>query len=642
MKVKNYIPYGLIILIVLTVLSACDMSTPYYQNVEATARRASVQPLFYIPVLKAYFATPLPEEEKLTREDVEKLLSEKIKEALEKEKEGKYETALTEIEVWGYLSQSRTHIPLGAIVPKWAKFPEKVLVVYKVEKTEITAWEKQYEKDVLDISELANVSPSQAREIISRLRMDGYSISKEKIDVEQEVKFLWFDDGWDDKYPLTLDWKVVVEGTEENIITGYDPRGILIVRHIPEKPNGELRRVMIKAEYLDLKDEYKPKTDEETALENEIVSLKDSLERYQKEEKVEKRDIHKATWGDVALGTVKIEEFWVMSAASGVFLGNMKVRHEAGGYQPTSTQHAIFGEKKGIVLTNAHVARQSLMGEIYVTEDKEIMWVFYPAAAMVRYTQDSDLYGSPAQVLFIDYSPVYSTDYDTAILVTTEVPNYEKHKAMLGNSDNIKEGDEVIMVGNPSYMQKFLTRGVVSNTNYSFTKSLLFDRWLNEGMGREHFNWAMNSNFWFDTPIGIGGTSGSGVWAAEGTEKGKVVALHNMGMMTCVSIASAKSEKKEINTNDLSGDLKDVNKEISERLFRDYPYKEAKFIFSAKDFDKEESTFEDAMKACGHMVEIAGMNAGVPINYVKQFLQERGLNPDDFGWQGIANEYWEK
>jgi len=276
-------------------------------------------------------------------------------------------------------------------------------VVYKVEKTEITEWEKQYEKDILAISELANVSPTQARGIISRLRVEGYSISKEEVDVEQGVTLLWFDDGWDDPYPLTLEWQVVVEGTEENIIMGYDPRGVLIVKPIPEKSVGELKRVMVGAGYFDLKDEYKPKTEVEKALEGEVKILKEALGKQKKEEEVDKRDIGKATWADVTYGTVKVEEFWVMSAASGVFLGNMKAREAFGGEQSYGGQvHDIWGEKKGVVLTNAHVAQASLNLKIYVSKDKEVMWVFFPATAMVRYTQDSDLYGSPAQILTID------------------------------------------------------------------------------------------------------------------------------------------------------------------------------------------------------------------------------------------------
>ena len=32
----------------------------------------------------------------------------------------------------------------------------------------------------------------------------------------------------------------------------------------------------------------------------------------------------------------------------------------------------------------------------------------------------------------------------------------------------------------------------------------------------------------------------------------------------------------------------------------------------------------------------------IPINKVKAYLQERGMDPEHFGWEGLQDEYWEK
>ena len=56
----------------------------------------------------------------------------------------------------------------------------------------------------------------------------------------------------------------------------------------------------------------------------------------------------------------------------------------------------------------------------------------------------------------------------------------------------------------------------------------------------------------------------------------------------------------------------------------------------------KESTFKLAMEDCGLWVEVTGMSAAIPINKVKAYLQERGINPDDFGWESVEKEYWEK
>uniref|UniRef100_A0A6H1ZTH1 Putative trypsin-like peptidase domain containing protein n=1 Tax=viral metagenome TaxID=1070528 RepID=A0A6H1ZTH1_9ZZZZ len=633
------------------------------EDVKKAARRASVQTSFHIPVMKAFFTTPLAEKEEITRAKLNeagekrmKEIDEKIKQAIEEERkkqaEDKYESFLTEINEWGYLPVSKSMIPLGTFAPAYAKFPERILVGTTTEKKEIKEWEKEYEKDVLSVSETANVSPTKAREIISRLRASGYSINKEEISQSSDVKLLWFRAGWDSEYPTELDWKVEVEGTETNIITGYDPRGILIVRWVPDK-----KRVYVKAGYFDLKTEYREKPDEVKKLEEEIRGLKEEKEKLKKdlEEKqsqldqakdVPKRDIGTATWADVQYGTVKLERFWILAQASGIFLGNMRVLKEQRGWMPYRAwgnyEQTINSEMKGVVLTNAHVASYAKMFEIWISKDKEIMWILFPGVPYVRMTKDSDHYGSPAEILSIDQVPVMSMDVDAAIMVTSPIPQYEPHKAVLGNSDKVKEGDPVIMVGNPSGFQKFLTQGVVSNTKYSVLDTLNSARWFKYLKLKERFNWLKNSNFWFDTPIGVGGTSGSGVWALKGSEKGKVVAIHNMGLVQQQSSIASSKDDTEWNPKEFTGygKLSDVARHQFQAFFADYPYQKASYRYSQEEFEKENDTFSEMMQA--HSYSISGMNAGIPINYVKRFLQERGLDPDHFGWGPLKEKYWEK
>ncbi len=658
-KYKNKIFIALVMCLIFLLFSApifmCEFSTGQTkEDIKLAARRASVQPVFYIPVIKATFTNPIDVDEKLTKEDIENLLEEKIKIAIEKEKEketrNKYNEYLTNIDVWGYEVVSQTHIPLGALAPKWAKFPERVLVVYKTEKKEITAWEKEYEKDILAVSETANVSPSQAKEIINRLHAEGYSISKEKLKEAESVELLWFEDGWNTKYPQTLKWSVETLGTKNNIIIGYDSRGILEIQ-----PVADDARLHVVAGYFDLKDEYKPKSDEVKKLESQIEMLQEDVKDKQiiidaeTKKKETKRDISNATYNDVRYGTVKLEEFWMMSAASGVFLGNMKVTDKFWGFQSSwgSYKQVIGNEEKGVILTNAHVANMALSFKVYVSEDKEEMWVVLPGVPYIRYTQDTDLLGSPAQVLWIEGAPVSSLDFDCALMVTTKVPEYDKYKVTFGNSDNVKEGEKVIMVGNPTYMQKFLTEGVITNKSYNLFKSLIGGSILWEGkIPHRMYRTMINSDLWFDTPIGIGGTSGSGVWALEGSEKGKMIALHNMGLRQPLSIASAIYDKKDINVDSISLSvspnslLKNILRKHGSKFFEHYPFKEAKFRFRMDSFIKKEPIFGTAMKDLGLWVNIAGMNAGVPINKVKQYLQERGISPEDFNWEELPKKYW--
>jgi len=51
---------------------------------------------------------------------------------------------------------------------------------------------------------------------------------------------------------------------------------------------------------------------------------------------------------------------------------------------------------------------------------------------------------------------------------------------------------------------------------------------------------------------------------------------------------------------------------------------------------------ESYEEQCGGIVAVAGMNGCIPINHVKRFLQERGLDPAHFQWAGLKDSYWEK
>lgn len=680
------------------------------KEIKLQARAASVQIMHQIPGLKVTFTNPLPEateintkqqildileEQKITREAIEDLLEqrnlteEKLKDlmsnmintAIEEEraaqKEDKYEYSLTSIEKYGYESPSKTEIPLGALTPSWARFPKKVLVVQKTEKEEITAWEKEYEEDVLSISETADVSPSKAKSIITTLRGKGYSIFKEEVSEEATVKLLWFRSGWDETCPTTLNWKVYVEGTETNIITGYDPRGIVKVRPIPDG-----KRIYIYAGYIDLRDEFKPKDKDVTRLEYELdvlekkikslneqieeqeeaseeakEELREELDEVRKEllkEKEEeyKRDISKTTWSDVLLGVVQIEQFWMISGGTGTYLGDMKVDSEFWGYQTSwgGYQHVVGGEKKGVILTNAHVARDAITFSVYVSEDKEVMWIIYPGYQYVRYTQDSDMFGTPSQVLCYDRQPILSQGNDCAIVVTTKVPGYKEYAANLGNSDNVNQGDRVVMVGNPALLQKFATEGIVSNQNYDLSKSIL---WFLSDIPKTVLPWVRNVSLWIDAPIGTGGTSGSSVWSLDGEEKGKVVALHAMGMGKPLGFTKPVGGFFDFESIvDKAGFTANVNKQrisataekLRDQLFKEYTFKDAIMNNkqSTEKFYEENDTFEPTMRHHGKYVDIAGMSAGIPINKVKTYLQERGLDPKIFGWDGASDKHWWK
>lgn len=632
------------------------------------ARRASVQTVFHIPVLKVSYTTPLPSEEDINREkleeELEKLREEvkdKIKKEIEQEigllKEDKYESIPTTIEQYGVEPPSFTMIPIGILLKDEEdfKFLDRVIVACEVEKTNIREWEKEYEKDILTISEVANVSPTAAKEIISKLRSSGYSVSKEEIIKSSDVKLLWYRYGWE-SYPETLDWKVFVEGTEDNIIIGYQD-GIIETRPVPNK-----KRVYVKAQYFALKSKFKKKSDDVKRLEGdieekqkEIKRLEDVIKEKDKEleskEEKKKRSIQDVTLYDLMVGNIKLEELWFTTAASGIYIGDTRVAESFQGYSwPRGWfvfRQTIETEFASCVLTNAHVANLALTFSIYISEDEEIMWIQYPGIPFIRYTSASDYFGTPASVLHINQEPVSSYGFDSAIMVTTPVSSMKSNQAILGDSDNIREGEKVVMVGNPSLLQKFTTVGTISNTSYNMLDGYLF-QYISKYLDKNPmlYNFLKSSSLWFDTPIGTGGTSGSGVWALSGKEKGKIIAIHNIGMTRPCSTFMISSELKEVKTEGLSmsrgGLIKDVVKTNMTSFIDKEGYKTAKYNTTLDEFVKENQSFRDLLEKSGCSMEISGLNGGIPINLVKQYLEEMGLNPEEFGWNGLSKDYYLK
>jgi len=614
--------------------------------------------------MRVSFTQPLPEEKKVTPEEVQKQLENKvieleakIKEAIEAERDweskDKYENRLTTLESYNYEIRGMNAIPLGRLIKdKELKWPEKVLVVYKVEEKEVSPWEKAYEGDVLAISEVANVSPSAAKEMLSKIKALGYSITKPEEKEESEVKLLWFDDGWDDSYPVELDWVVTMMGEDKNLITGYDCRGILIIKQVPDGS-----KLYIKAGYREMRSEFKEKSSEIKALEAQIENLKKELEDKNKEvielqaqlvkeaEKEFKRDIAGVTIFDVLYGSVKIDYLLMQYSASGVFLGNAQSLPDiAKGTIEPDWRNSIsyqYIESMGIILTNAHVAQSTIQYEWLVSEDHEVMYLITPAKAYARYTRDSDLKGSPLWLLITGSQPVMSWDYDCAIMTTSAVPEYEQYAAPLGNSDNVRDGDPIVSVGNPFGLQKYTTVGVVANTDYSFLDSL--GRYKISELNGTRYRWLKHSCFWTDCTIGVGGVSGSAVFATEGIEKGKVIALRNMGMMQSLNdnvIYNIGKEQISINMQPSHKLLKDKNTaiELADQI-RDLPTE----IISIKDL-KEKWEDIKLLSDDDHNIyaPVAGLNGAIPINGIKRYLQERGLDPMHFKFEGAKPYYWQR
>ena len=82
-------------------------------------------------------------------------------------------------------------------------------------------------------------------------------------------------------------------------------------------------------------------------------------------------------------------------------------------------------------------------------------------------------------------------------------------------------------------------------------------------------------------------------------------------------------------------------KENGEKLFANFSYEDAEFSMTMEEFEKKEPSIK-ATKLCSGRVSVEGMNGSIPINKVKAYLQERGMDPNHFGWEGLQDEYWEK
>jgi len=622
------------------------------------ARRASVQTVFKTKILKISFTTPLKEQERFDRKKVDELLDNqqklferKVEEAIDKARdewsEDKYEESLTTLEKWNYKSKSKTFIPLGALAPKNVKFPERVIVATKIEKTDLTQsyWEKEYEKDVLAIAETLETSPTKARALLGNLKAQGYSVNKEEIKKSEDIELLYFAT-WDTSYPTVLDWKVYAMGEENNLIIGYHSAiGVLETRPIPED-----KSVYVKASYYDLKDKFKEKPaevkkleEEKKSLETQVENLREAVDKALKKDQEEiekefKRDIRKASIRDIFFGIVKIEPFEMVSEASGIFLGNMQIREEMGGFSYSLRGYANMEPKTaGVILTNAHCVDSMMMGKQVVSDDNEIMWIFNPSTAAIRYTIDSDRDGSPAMILEIHDQPIVSNDVDAAILVTSAIPGYEKNKAILGNSDNVREGDPVVTVGNPIGAQKMTSKGVVASTDWSFLDQLDID-YVFKHLNSRLFRNIESATFWLDTPIGYSGCSGSGVWALNGSEVGKVIAIRNKGYGVQIQhafLGSIANADEFIIPPSWDGFI--INS--VEKLISLLPNSKVSYDMSVNDFIEQNPTFSQTNTI---FLNVTNMNGAVPINKMKAFLQERGLDPEHFGWQGVSESYWRK
>ena len=624
-------------------------------DIKIAAREASVQILEIVPVMRVSFTKPADTEKAQTteelKEEMKELLAQEIKDAIKQARvdaeEPKHLTTLTTFEKYGVQSKSRQEIALGAIAPEWAKWPKRVLVVSRIDKKDINAYDEAFDKDVLAISETTGVSASKAKAMLKKLASEGYQVTKDTVEPEAEVVLLHFG-YWEDSYPTTLKWEVKCDGVSVPII-GYDPRGILKVQPIPEDDDGDIKRVYVKAGYFDLKEKFKPKTNLEDSLQNEKEVLEERIKQLEKKlegppDKPYKRDITKATMYDVQYGRVLLEEFYMKSGGTGCYLGTMQVSKEMSGFA-YGGYHSMTSKYKSVILTNSHVASAMYSFHIYVSDDKEVMYIIFPAYGFIRFTQDSDSFGSPAAILAIDGSLVDSMDNDAAILVTSRVPSLERYAAKFGDSSKVKEGTEVCSVGNPMMVQSMLTVGVVSNVNYSALKSPLADGWLAEGMSRQEFEWISASTMWVDTTIGIGGVSGSGLFALEGRQAGKLIGLRNMGMMSSHAIATPTATQKIDQTylGDMlpSGPVRSVMKKHYKTVFDGFDYKKAIFNTPLKNFTGPDETLQTIFHV-GSRHSVAGMNGAIPINSIIEFLSERGLPVEDWGAKELDGKYWQK
>ena len=229
--------------------------------------------------------------------------------------------------------------------------------------------------------------------------------------------------------------------------------------------------------------------------------------------------------------------------------------------------------------------------------------------------------------------------------MTSVIPGFEKYAAQLGNSANVEEGLEVVAVGSPSLMMKQLTEGIVSNTHYSILQSPLADGWLANGMSRREFEWMQASSFWVDTTQGCGGSSGSPVFALEGSEVGKVIALRNMGMVSRQAFAkptATQSTPIAYFADKLgTGPLRILIPKYKDLIFKDFDYKTAVYTDNSEMLTGPETSIGTIMN-CGCTMDIAGLNGAVPIDEIKEFLAERGIDLRKLGAKRLSSKYWTK
>ena len=432
--------------------------------------------------------------------------------------------------------------------------------------------------------------------------------------VDSEIELLHFST-WDDTYPSTLRWSVKVSGTEENLIVGYDPRGIIEVKPIPED-----KRVDVEVSYFDLEDDSKPKDPKVIGLEEEMRLKDERLEAQDKEldklnKKDEDYDIRNATSYDVMMGTVRVYSGYALITGTGTYIGNHRVRGDG---NQREWHSRYYGEKdsntefNALILTNNHVAAHTASVDIIVTEDKQAMFIMLPATPYVRYTGDSERFGTPAALLYLDGEPMLAPGIDSGLLVTTPI-SYLK-APVLGNSDNVKNGDTVISVGCPMGLIKTMTQGIVSNTDLNMYKSWDY--------GWPYIDWIRNASFMIDTTQGIGGQSGSSVWAIDGKESGKIVALRNSGLAVWHS---------DYRCSELI-ELDDIDMQLLPRKLIKIDDKNVVGLLGG--LDKIEFTssigelegFMDAVKFQDGYTAVAGMNFGIAINKVKGWMVERGID----------------
>lgn len=604
------------------------------RTVDEIARGATVQPLLQFSVLKVSYTED--ENELTDKERFKKMIQDEFERY--EDDQDRHLAYLTDFEVFGHEVASSTHVILGRVkgVPEGVKFPQRVLVVYKTEKEEIDPWEDENKKDVYAISEVANVSLDAATSILMRIKAAGYSVTKTEVKEDSKVELLWFDDGWSDKYPVTLDWEVTLEGSEDNIITGYDGTlGVLTVKPIPEVSYGEMTKVRVKAGYLDLKGKFK-KSDEVLKLEEEIEKL-----RGPTKDPESGRDIKNVTWADVRAGTVKLEQFWFLGGGTGVYLGD--VEEDVG--DPWSSLGWFYDVAyrgtgmKGLVLTNAHVVQGVFTFRILINEQNTEMYIVYPADLGVRFSNESNRYGTASAVLAIDGQPVVNWDCDSAIIATTALKDHKRYAAVLGDSSKVKNGEPVITAGFPLLLGKMTSRGVISNTKFSIIDAPAYS-WLVKYLGHD-YKWIKNTNFWADPPIGQGGVSGSGMWAVEGSEKGKVIALRNavMGSRKKNILASEVSVIDRVTINELSNEIDDFyplrNAEYGELFFKNSNSNNVEFTRSVDML--EDDVFKEFLVKQDSMA--SGLNISIPINLVKNFLVEAGVSIDGVE---TTDEHWEK